>query len=65
MSLQGEIARAITDEIQVKLTPEEPVSTTLHGYVVYNPGFWSQGPAMLITLEGNQLISKLANQLVC
>ena len=25
--------------------PEEPVSTTFHGYTVYKPGFWSQGPS--------------------
>jgi gamma-glutamyltranspeptidase / glutathione hydrolase len=29
------------------LAPEEAVSTTFHGYTVYKPGFWSQGPAML------------------
>jgi gamma-glutamyltranspeptidase/glutathione hydrolase len=34
-----------------KLQPEEPVSTEYHGYQVYKPGFWSQGPAMLETLN--------------
>ena len=31
--------------------PEEAVSTTYHGYTVYKPGFWSQGPAMIETLN--------------
>ncbi len=31
--------------------PEEAVSTTFHGYTVYKPGFWSQGPAMIQTLN--------------
>jgi gamma-glutamyltranspeptidase/glutathione hydrolase len=31
--------------------PEEPVSTTFHGYTVYKPGFWSQGPAMIEALN--------------
>jgi gamma-glutamyltranspeptidase/glutathione hydrolase len=30
---------------------EEPVSTTFHGYTVYKPGFWSQGPDMIETLN--------------
>jgi gamma-glutamyltranspeptidase/glutathione hydrolase len=34
-----------------RLTPEEPVSTEFHGARVYKPGFWSQGPAMLETLN--------------
>jgi gamma-glutamyltranspeptidase / glutathione hydrolase len=34
-----------------KLTPEEPVTTDFHGARVYKPGFWSQGPAMLETLN--------------
>lgn len=33
------------------LQPEEAVSTTYHGYTVYKPGFWSQGPAMIETLN--------------
>jgi gamma-glutamyltranspeptidase/glutathione hydrolase len=33
------------------LEPEEPVSTTYHGYKVYKPGFWSQGPAMIEALN--------------
>jgi gamma-glutamyltranspeptidase/glutathione hydrolase len=33
------------------LAPEDPVSTDFHGYKVYKPGFWSQGPAMIETLN--------------
>lgn len=33
------------------LQPEDAVSTTYHGYTVYKPGFWSQGPAMIETLN--------------
>jgi gamma-glutamyltranspeptidase/glutathione hydrolase len=33
------------------LQTEEPVSTTYRGYKVYKPGFWSQGPALLETLN--------------
>ncbi|HUP02953.1 MAG TPA: gamma-glutamyltransferase family protein [Bryobacteraceae bacterium] len=33
------------------LEPEAPVSTTFQGYTVYKPGFWSQGPAMIETLN--------------
>ncbi len=33
------------------LEPEDPVSTTFHGYTVYKPGFWSQGPAMIEALN--------------
>jgi len=33
------------------LEPEEPVSTEYRGYKVYKPGFWSQGPAMIETLN--------------
>jgi gamma-glutamyltranspeptidase/glutathione hydrolase len=39
------------DMAAFKLTPEEPVSTTYRGYKVYKPGFWSQGPAMIETLN--------------
>ena len=35
----------------VQAEPEEPVSTEYHDYKVYKPGFWSQGPAMLETLN--------------
>jgi gamma-glutamyltranspeptidase/glutathione hydrolase len=31
--------------------PEDAVSTTFHGYTVYKPGFWSQGPAMIEALN--------------
>src|SRR5580704_3110077 len=34
-----------------KLEPEEPVSTDYHGYKVYKPGFWSQGPTMIEALN--------------
>jgi gamma-glutamyltranspeptidase/glutathione hydrolase len=33
------------------LAPEDPVSTEFHGLRVYKPGFWSQGPAMIETLN--------------
>ena len=33
------------------IAPEEPVSTTYRGYTVYKPGFWSQGPALIETLN--------------
>ena len=61
---RGEIARKIDafskandgllryeDMAAFHLEPEEPVSTTFHGYTVYKPGFWSQGPAMIETLN--------------
>jgi len=31
--------------------PEEAVSTTFHGYTVYKPGFWTQGPSMIEALN--------------
>ena len=39
------------DMAAFRLTPEEPLSTEFHGAKVYKPGFWSQGPAMLETLN--------------
>src|SRR6185295_13387968 len=61
---RGEVARKIDafskanggllryeDMAAFKLTPEEPVSGTFRGYIVYKPGFWSQGPAMLEALN--------------
>ena len=30
---------------------EEPVSTNYHGYTVYKPGFWSQGPDLIEALN--------------
>ncbi len=61
---RGEIARKIDafskenngllryeDMAAFRLEPEEPVSTTFHGYEVYKPGFWSQGPAMIEALN--------------
>ncbi len=61
---RGEIARKIDafskanggllryeDMAAFKLEPEEPVSTEFHGFHVYKPGFWSQGPAMVQALN--------------
>ncbi|HSP69137.1 MAG TPA: gamma-glutamyltransferase family protein [Bryobacteraceae bacterium] len=61
---RGEIARKIDafskanggllryeDMAAFRLTPEEPLSTTFRGLIVYKPGFWSQGPAMLQALN--------------
>src|SRR5258708_3827182 len=61
---RGEIARKIDafskanggllryeDMAAFRLKVEEPASTTFRGYIVYKPGFWSQGPAMLQTLN--------------
>jgi gamma-glutamyltranspeptidase/glutathione hydrolase len=39
------------DMAAFQLQPEEPVSTTFHGYTVYKPGFWSQGPTFIETLN--------------
>ncbi|MBV9769519.1 MAG: gamma-glutamyltransferase family protein [Bryobacterales bacterium] len=39
------------DLADFKLQPEEPVSSDYHNYKVYKPGFWTQGPAMLETLN--------------
>jgi gamma-glutamyltranspeptidase/glutathione hydrolase len=39
------------DMASFKLQLEEPVSTDYRGYRVYKPGFWSQGPAMIETLN--------------
>ncbi|OYW10163.1 MAG: hypothetical protein B7X34_05190, partial [Acidobacteriia bacterium 12-62-4] len=39
------------DMAAFRLKPEEPVSTTYHGYTVYKPGFWSQGPIFLEALN--------------
>src|SRR5690606_29334901 len=30
---------------------EAPVSTRFHGYEIHKPGFWSQGPTLLMTLN--------------
>jgi gamma-glutamyltranspeptidase/glutathione hydrolase len=61
---RGEIARKIDafskanggllryeDMAAFRVQPEEPVSTTYKGYRVYKNGFWSQGPAMIETLN--------------
>jgi len=61
---RGEIARRIDafskanqgllryeDMAAFRLEPEEAVSTTYRGFTVYKPGFWSQGPAMIETLN--------------
>lgn len=39
------------DMAAFRLVPEEPVSTTFHGYRVFKPGFWSQGPSMIEALN--------------
>jgi gamma-glutamyltranspeptidase / glutathione hydrolase len=52
------------DMAAFRVQPEEPVSTTYHGYTVYKPGFWSQGPDMieaLNILEGFDLHSMKLN----
>jgi len=61
---RGEIARKIDqfsrqhegllryeDLAAFRVQPEEPLSTTYRGYVVYKPGFWTQGGALLQTLN--------------
>jgi gamma-glutamyltranspeptidase/glutathione hydrolase len=61
---RGEIARRIDafsrqnggllryeDLASFRLRPEEAVSTTFHGYTVYKPGFWSQGPSLIEALN--------------
>src|SRR5579862_4832097 len=61
---RGEVARKIDafskanggllryeDMAAFRLQLEEPVSTTFRGLHVYKPGFWSQGPAMIETLN--------------
>ncbi len=52
------------DMAAFKVAPEAPVSTTFHGYTVYKPGFWSQGPAMIESLnilEGFNLVEMKQN----
>jgi gamma-glutamyltranspeptidase/glutathione hydrolase len=39
------------DMAATRLAPEEAPSTSYRGYVVYKPGFWTQGPAMLEALN--------------
>jgi gamma-glutamyltranspeptidase/glutathione hydrolase len=61
---RGEIARKIDefskanggllryeDLAAFRLQPEEPVSTTFRGYTVYKPGFWTQGPVFIESLN--------------
>lgn len=61
---RGEIARKIDefskahdgllryeDMAAFRLKPEAALTTTYRGYTVHKPGFWSQGPAMLETLN--------------
>ena len=61
---RGEVARKIgeyskqtggllryEDMASFRVEPEEAVSTVFHGYTVYKPGFWSQGPSMIETLN--------------
>ena len=70
---KGEIARRIADANKAaggvfayedlanyKGSVERPLSTTFHGYTVYKPGPWNQGPVLLQTLnllEGFDLAS--------
>jgi gamma-glutamyltranspeptidase / glutathione hydrolase len=70
---RGEIARKIDefcrtnngllryeDMAAFRLKVEEPATTLYHGYRIHKPGFWSQGPVMLQTLnilEGLELPS--------
>jgi gamma-glutamyltranspeptidase / glutathione hydrolase len=70
---KGEIARRIAeankaaggvfayeDLANYKGSVERPLSTTFHGYTVYKPGPWNQGPVLLQTLnllEGFDLAS--------
>ena len=64
LKFRGDVARKIDafskanngliryeDMAAFKAEVEEPVSTSYHGYTVYKPGFWSQGPAMIETLN--------------
>src|SRR5688572_15747893 len=39
------------DMAAFRVEPEEPVSTTFHGYTVYKPGFWTQGPTLIEALN--------------
>jgi len=39
------------DMASFRVEPEEALSTTFHGYTVYKPGFWSQGPSMIEALN--------------
>lgn len=61
---RGDIARRIDDFSRknggllryedmtgFRVEPEAPVATIFRGYTVYKPGFWSQGPAMIETLD--------------
>ena len=61
---RGDIARRIDDFSKknggllryedmaaFRIEPEAPVATTFHGYTIYKPGFWSQGPAMIQALN--------------
>ncbi|MBK5290566.1 MAG: gamma-glutamyltransferase [Acidobacteriia bacterium] len=61
---RGEVARKIDafmrannglmryeDLAALRLEPEEAATTTYRGYTVYKPGFWSQGPVLLQTLN--------------
>ncbi len=61
---RGEIARKIDafskahggllryeDMAAFRLEPEETVTTTYRGYTIHKPGFWSQGPTLIETLN--------------
>jgi gamma-glutamyltranspeptidase/glutathione hydrolase len=39
------------DMAEFRLQPEEAIATNFKGYMVYKPGFWSQGPTMIQALN--------------
>ena len=39
------------DMASFRLAPEEPVSTEYRGYTIHKPGFWSQGPTLIESLN--------------
>jgi len=52
------------DMAAFRVQPEEAVSTTYRGYTIHKPGFWSQGPTLIETLnmlEGYDLASMQHN----
>ncbi|MDX2153069.1 MAG: gamma-glutamyltransferase [Bryobacteraceae bacterium] len=50
-SRQNEGLLRYEDLAAFRLKPEPALSTTYRGYTVHKPGFWTQGPAMLQTLN--------------
>ncbi|MBM3753936.1 MAG: gamma-glutamyltranspeptidase [Acidobacteria bacterium] len=52
------------DMAAFRVQPEEAASTTYRGYTIHKPGFWSQGPTLIETLnmlEGYDLASMQHN----